>query len=539
MGILSRLFGREKRSYTINDILKWITEGNRSRSGVAVSSDSALSYNPWWAGVSLLADSVAMLPLAIYQDGESGREKLKEHTVYQLLNGSANGVQSSWDIVHLLTLCACHVGNGYAEIERDRAGTPIALWSLPPDKVTPRLAQVQLDGQTVTILVYDIEVNGAKRSILSEDVLHIKGLSTDGIRGKNPVETFRDSIGLGLATERYGAQFFSNGARPAGALKIAGQVNDADAAKIRSQWENVYGGLDNAHRIALLQAGADWVDISQSNENSQFLETRKFSVQDVARILRIKPHMLGDMEKSSYASIEAQGIEFVTYSLMPWLSRWKTEVQRKLLSTADKLSGIYAEHVTDALLRGDTESRYRAYATGRQWGWLSINDIRQRENLSQVDGGDSYSVPLNMTPAAAPVQASPADPAAMGDGQRELVKLSHRGLLSDLAGRIVRREVGSIRKAVDKGLPLEPVFDELRGFVRETLSPAVRSLTGSLGETRALVSLDADLGEFIENRWGGWRAKGLSREAMSTMLDQWESAEPTKLCDSILSKWGK
>jgi HK97 family phage portal protein len=476
MGIRGLFRRKGEKRYTLNEILAQLTGGNTSASGVAVSNDTALSYNPWFAGVNLIADSMAMLPLPIYSTTDMGRSKLREHAAYPLLNYESNSYQSAYQLKHFITLCAAHWGNGYANIERDAMGNPVAIWPVHPNNVQSISFQTfDIDNRQVPILVYDIKIGETVKRVLADDMLHIYGLSTDGVQGVNPVKLFQDAIGAGVACERYAGTYFANGSKPSGALKIAGKLSPEDAKYIRQQWEQTYGGLSNSHRIALLQEGAEYVPIANTNEDSQFLETRRFSVEDVARVLRIKPHMLGDLTKSSYASIEAQNLEYVQLTLMPWIKRWESEVNRKLVQSGEHRIGIYAECDTNALLRGDTESRYAAYAIGRQWGWLSINDIRQRENLSKIKGGDTYMQPLNMQDTDKPAGADkPTEqPQEAPDKPQRAIDPALRGLLADVCGRIARREAGAVSKAVERGDDLQAVYAELRQFAATLLAPAV------------------------------------------------------------------
>jgi HK97 family phage portal protein len=475
MGIFTWFGRKSEKRYTLNEFLSQLTDGTRSTSGVAVSNDTALSYNPWYAGVNLIADSMAMLPLPIYSTTNIGRSKLREHAAYPLLNYEANSYQSAYQAKHFMTLCAAHWGNGYANVERDAMGNSVAIWPIHPDNVKKIEFQTfEFDGRNVPVLVYKIKIGETTKRVLADDMLHIYGLSTDGVQGVNPVSLFRDAIGAGVACERYAGTYFANGSKPAGAISTPGKVSPDNAKYIREQWERMHGGLSNAHRVALLQEGAQYVPIAASNEDSQFLETRRFSVEDVARILRIKPHMLGDLTKSSYASIEAQNLEYVQLTLMPWIKRWESEVNRKLIQNGEHRIGIYAECDTNALLRGDTESRYAAYAIGRQWGWLSINDIRQRENMSKIKGGDTYMQPLNMQDTDKPAGADkPAEQPQEAPDKPQRANPVLRGLLADVCGRIARREAGAVAKAQERGDDLQAVYAELRQFAGTLFAPVL------------------------------------------------------------------
>ena len=230
------------------------------------------------------------------------------------------------------------------------------------------------------------------------DVLHIPGLGFDGLVGYSPIAMAKNAIGLAIAAEEYGSKFYANGATPSGILEYPGTVKEPD--KVRESWNAGFGGSSNAHKIAVLEEGMKYTPISISPNEAQFLETRKFQINEIARIFRVPPHMVGDLEKSSFSNIEQQSLEFVKYTLEPWLVRWEQAMQRSLIPQDDK-SKYFIKFNVDGLLRGDYQSRMQGYATARQNGWMSANDIRELENLDRIpaeDGGDLYLINGNMMP---------------------------------------------------------------------------------------------------------------------------------------------
>ncbi len=230
------------------------------------------------------------------------------------------------------------------------------------------------------------------------DVLHIPGLGFDGLVGYSPIAMAKNAIGLAIAAEEYGSKFYANGATPSGILEYPGTVKEPD--KVRESWNAGFGGSSNAHKIAVLEEGMKYTPISISPNEAQFLETRKFQINEIARIFRVPPHMVGDLEKSSFSNIEQQSLEFVKYTLEPWLVRWEQAMQRALIPQDDK-SKYFIKFNVDGLLRGDYQSRMQGYATARQNGWMSANDIRELENLDRIpaeDGGDLYLINGNMMP---------------------------------------------------------------------------------------------------------------------------------------------
>ena len=250
------------------------------------------------------------------------------------------------------------------------------------------------------ILYYQYEKDGQTFILRNYEVLHIPGLGFDGLIGYSPIAMAKNAIGMAIATEEYGAKFFANGANPGGVLEHPGVVKDP--ARIRESWNAVYQGSSNAHRVAVLEEGMKFQSIGIPPEQAQFLETRKFQINEIARIFRILPHMIGDLEKSSFSNIEQQSLEFVMYTLDPWVVRWEQAIQRALFSESEKRQ-FFVKFNVDGLLRGDYESRMNGYAVGRQNGWLSSNDIRELENLNRIPaelGGDLYLINGNMTKLA-------------------------------------------------------------------------------------------------------------------------------------------
>ena len=230
------------------------------------------------------------------------------------------------------------------------------------------------------------------------DVLHIPGLGFDGLVGYSPIAMAKNAIGMAIACEEYGAKFFANGAAPGGVLEHPGTIKDPQ--RVRESWQSTFGGSGNANKIAVLEEGMKYTPIGISPEQAQFLETRKFQINEIARIFRVPPHMVGDLEKSSFSNIEQQSLEFVKYTLDPWVIRWEQSIQRSLLSKDEK-SMYFVKFNLEGLLRGDYQSRMNGYAIGRQNGWMSANDIRELENLDRIpekDGGDLYLINGNMLP---------------------------------------------------------------------------------------------------------------------------------------------
>ena len=284
-------------------------------------------------------------------------------------------------------------GNAYARIIR-KQGHVTELWYLKPQYMT-----VERDTITGKIkYTYSDDITNKTYVYKPNQIFHIKGLSIDGVKGLSPIAQAREAVGLSLATEEYGAKFFGNGARPGGVLEHPGILKDPE--KLRESWNQVYQGTRNSHKVAVLEEGMKYHSIGIAPEDAQFLETRKYQVNEICRIFRVPPHLVGDLERATFSNIEHQSIEFVQHTIRPWIVRWEQAIARALLS-AEERTIYFARFNVDGLLRGDYKSRMEGYAVGRQNGWLSTNDIRKLEDLPLVAtelGGDDYLVNGNMIP---------------------------------------------------------------------------------------------------------------------------------------------
>ena len=364
-----------------------------SSSGKAVNEKTALQTTAVYACVRILAETIASLPFHTYRYTLNGKEKAIEHPIYYLLHSEPNPEMTSFVFRETLMSHLLLWGNAYAQIIRDGRGRVLGLYPLLPNKVIVNRNQ---HGE----LVYQYEKEGQTYFLRSYEVLHIPGLGFDGIIGYSPIAMAKNAVGMAIATEEYGAKFFANGANPGGVLEHPGVVKDP--ARIRESWNAVYQGSSNAHRVAVLEEGMKFQSIGIPPEQAQFLETRKFQLNEIARIFRIPPHMIGDLEKSSFSNIEQQSLEFVMYTLDPWVVRWEQAIQRALFTENEKRQ-YFVKFNVDGLLRGDYQSRMNGYAVGRQNGWLSANDIRELENLNRIPedlGGDLYLINGNMTKLA-------------------------------------------------------------------------------------------------------------------------------------------
>jgi HK97 family phage portal protein len=278
-------------------------------------------------------------------------------------------------------------GNGYAKITRDGVGHINGLWFLKPRQV-----EVYRGADGVITYRYTSD-NGEMQEYSAKEIFHVSGFSLDGLKGISPIRQAKQTIGLTMATEEYGAKFFSNGARPGGVLEAAGVVKDPD--RLRAAWNAQFQGSRNGHRVAVLEEGVKYHTIGIPPDEAQFLETRKFQLSEICRIFRVPPHMIADLDRATFSNIEHQAIEFVQHTLRPWIVRFEQAVYKSLLNEIERKT-YYARFNVDGLLRGDYQSRMQGYAIGRQNGWLSANDIRELEDLNPIPNGGIYLVNGNM-----------------------------------------------------------------------------------------------------------------------------------------------
>jgi len=400
MGILQGIFkARDKPKDSLSGSRYSFFFGGTT-AGKPVNEHTAMQMTAVYSCVRILAETLAGLPLHVYKYNDSGgKEKYLQHPLYRLLHDEPNPEMTSFTFRETLMSHLLLWGNAYAQIIRNARGEVIALYPLMPNKMT-----VDRDKNGRLFYLYQRSVEDAptlgKDSLVyldPSDVLHIPGLGFDGLVGYSPIAMAKNAIGLAMATEEYGAKFFANGAAPGGVLEHPGTIKDPQ--KVKESWNAAYQGSTNSHRVAVLEEGMKYQQIGIPPEQAQFLETRKFQINEIARIFRVPPHMLADLEKSSFSNIEQQSLEFVKYTLDPWVVRWEQNMYRSLLMASEK-STVFIKFNVDGLLRGDYVSRMNGYATARQNGWMSANDIRELENLDRIPaelGGDLYLINGAMT----------------------------------------------------------------------------------------------------------------------------------------------
>lgn len=433
MGIISTYLEEKlgTKRFTLADpepwFVDWARGGEESSSGVPVNENSALKYTPFWAGVRVITGTLAATPCKVYRRLERGKEPVNQHPVFGLLHLEPNPYMDALTFIETRQAHALCYGNGYAEIQRNGAGKPIALWPLLPNRTSRKIK----DG----VPFYEIRLQTGEAVHLPDaNVLHIKGLGFDGYTGYNVVQYQREALGFGIAVKRFGARFFKNDASPGGVLEHPTTLSDKAFSHLKESWAGGHGGLENAHRMQILEEGMKWSKTGVDPEQAQALEVQKWNVDDSARILQIPPHKIGSMEYSKYNNVEQLQIDFVCTTMLYWIRKWEQDLTRKLFTTQEKKE-LFCEFLIEGLLRGDVKSRYMAYNIGRNAGFLCADDIREKENMNPLpDGkGQIFLQPMNMVPLG----EAPAIDSA---------RTSLRTLLMSQWSRIIAKQMKSLEK---------------------------------------------------------------------------------------------
>ncbi|MGH3848556.1 MAG: phage portal protein, partial [Pseudonocardiaceae bacterium] len=360
--------------------------------GIYVNEDTALRLTAVFAAVKILAESLAVLPLILYRRLRTGgKERATDHPLYTLAHDTPNEDHTSFELRELLQGHLGLRGNGYAEIIRDGRGIVRELEPLDPRCVRPYRLE---SGRPA----YEVSASGKTRILLGRagEILHVRAYSIDGLIGLSPIAQAREAVGLGLAAEEYGSRFFVNDATPGGVLEHPMSLGDTARKHIKEDWQKIFAGAGR-HSIAVLEEGMKYTQVGISNHDAQFLELRKFQISEIARIYRVPPHMLADLDRATFANIEHMSLEFVMFSLLPWLRRWEQAFNRDLLTPSERQT-YYFEFLVEGFLRGDFESRQRGLSIQRQNGIINANEWREIENKNPIGGEDGakYWEPKNM-----------------------------------------------------------------------------------------------------------------------------------------------
>jgi HK97 family phage portal protein len=562
MGLISRAL--EKRG--VGDNIDWRKVlagfGWATATGLTVSPQKALELTAVWACVRVISETVGDLPLVFYRRlPGGGKERAVDHPYYGLLHDSPNPEQTAQDFRETLTAHVATWGNGFAEMELNNDGSVRYFWPLLPNMMEVR----RINGQLVYIYSLPATMGGGRKALSAERIFHLHGLGFDGTVGYSPIKMMRQAIALGLATEEYGAAFFGNGSNFSVVLKHPRTLSPEASKRIADSWSSAHEGLSNAHRAAIIEEGMEVEKIGIPPDDAQFLQTRQFQIEEICRIYRMPPHMIQHLLHATYSNIEHQGLEFVGQTIRPWLVRWEQGLKQRMLLEKERKQ-YFCEHLVDALLRGDIQTRYQAYGVGRQNGWLSANDIRSFENMNPIEGGDVYMTQLNLAPTsgggtkrdllsggpAVPLLTPGGDvvsvdrPAPVAAVDRNLLAEAHRSTFEDVFARIVKREAQDIRQAARKYLKgngldemdawLETFYAEHKDYVLRTLKPSALTLA-RLARNSALADIEAFVDEYTANFAASHAALSIGelRQAMRAAIEA--TQDPALALERCLREW--
>lgn len=494
--------------------------GQMTATRQTVTPESALTVSAVYSCVRIIAEGLSTLPVHLYRREGKVRRDADDHPLAKLLADAPNGEIDAGEMWRSVLVWLLLRGNGYVYVQRNGSGTPVALWPLPARCVLPyRTGQRQIAYQ---VALSDDVVAGDLPSVSTvpaTSMLHFRAFGLGRLEGLSPVGAVRESVAIAMSAQRYAGSFYANDASPGGYLKVPHQLTDEQFSRLERSWLDAHQGLGSAHHPAVLEGGAEWQSVGLSPKDAEFITSRKWELSEISRVFGVPPHMIGDVDRSTSwgSGIDEQNRGFVKHSLTPWASRLERVIRHGLILPAPfRDPQLHIAWSMDGLLRGDVQSRHQAYATGRQWGWLSVNDIRALEDQEPVeDGGDIYLQPMNMVPAGSVLSwhgHNLEDPDGDdGDGEdrglqlREVVEVDDEPLL-DVHVRELSRFLGVQADALTEAVaseprPLRDLWDadrwdgELAGLLYRL------SVLVAAGYGRRLVD-----GYDPEGRMGGWLA---------------------------------
>ena len=519
MGLITRAI--EKRASLANpdEFLIRAFGGAKSNSGVSVTPDSALSNTAVLAAVERLSRAVATLPLMIYRRlPDGGRERDTSHRLWSKLHDAPNNEHTALEFRQFQMASLLLRGNSYSYKEYNNAGE-LSLWPLRADQI----ATERIKGHVVHNWTPS---TGKPQPFLGTKIHHLRGLSKNGLTGLSPIQLAQESVGLGLAAEEFGARFFSGGANAGSVLKHPKELSDPARKRLKDSFDQAASGLSGSHKAILLEEGLDWTKMSVDPRDAQFIELRKFQVRDGARIFGVQPHMIGDLEDATFTNIESQGIEFVVYTLAYWLTMFEQAIHRDLFTEAERKTH-FVEFLVEGLLRGDVAARGEFYTKLFNMGSMNRNEIRARENLNPVPGGDTFFVPMNLAaldengipiirPDAGDVARRqtrdiqpPERRAADGSTTRKALREGFAGLFSEATRRVLKSERQLVMKEARRQLTqrsaeefstwLDGFYDDHEKFVNQRVAPVYRALAESVEPSASLeAGVDSTRGEAFD-----------------------------------------
>jgi len=465
MSLMTQLVQRRNIASPPAWLVDWFG-GAPAATGVRVNAARAIQIVAVFACVRILAETIGALPLHLYRRlPTGGKEKATDHPLYWLMHDAPNQEMTSMELRETSMGHNALRGNSYAQIIFGGDGRPAEIIPLHPDRVRPERSRVS---QRLAYF-YNPPDASRERTFQPDEILHIRGLGGNGISGYDPITLAREAFGLSIATEEHGARFFANGSTPTGILEFPQALKDQAFKRLRESFAEKYQGLQNSHKPIILEEGGKWQSIGINHENAQFLETRKFQTTEIARMFRIPPHMIADLEKATFSNIEQQSLEFVIHTMLPWLTRHEQRYNRALLLPSERAEFFFELNI-DGLLRGDIKSRYEAFQIARQNGWLSVDEIRAMENMNPLPdgkGGDIYTMQSSFVPLD--MLGKSAKPAAA-----EAIRTALIPALTAACLRTVRKESKALASLHKRGLPVSELaqfYVEHRACIAEHVGP--------------------------------------------------------------------
>jgi len=559
MGFLTKL-KENKQASNLASPAQWLIEmfNPNSTSGVTVTEEKAMEHTAVYAAVRIIAETIASLPLHVYTEQDGERKKAKDNYLYKILKRKPNNLMTSFTWREVMLAHLLLWGNHYSKLDLSNDGKIKAIWPLMP-------GQMQVKKRDDRIYYKYSPADASPQMFEQAEIMHIPGLGFNGIVGKSVIKMARESVGLGLAAEEFGSRFFSQGAQPGGIVEYPGKLSDDAYDRYKKDMRDQYSGLSKSHKLMVLEEGLKYHQTGIPPDDAQFLETRRFQVEEIARIFRVPPHMLADLDRATFSNIEQQSINFVVNTIRPWLVRIEQVLNDSLLS--DRNNKNYIKFVVEGLLRGDAESRASFYNQMFNIGAMSINEIRDKEELNPIDNGDQSFVPLNMLPlsSAAQEMVEEGEPEPEPEeNSRELRQLIHKrsaatrrrirsryeSKIRSAADNVVTREVNFVRDVMNKELKSQQAFrdkivafyDEYPEEVMEEMRPVIYSLADAIAEEAAAeVDLDdVDVEEFkreyLESMSG--THAGYSRgQLLALMNDADDMEEAAELIEGRLDEW--
>lgn len=526
----------ENPSSTLADPEEWLVEllqGGKTSSGVRINRKTALTYAAVWRAVSLISRDVAKLPLFVHRRLEGGgKEKDRSHRAYSLLKRKPNREMSAFIFKQTLQAHVLLHGNGYAYVFRLGDGSPEEIVILDPEQTYP----VREEGR----LFYVTEVDGEHRLLLPENVMHLKGLGYDGLIGYSVLAMAASSLGMGIAARDYGGRFFRNDARPSMILEAPGTLNDRAVQQLKQMWNSMHKGLDNSHKLAVLQHGLTAKTIGANARESQLIETREFEIRDVANWFNLPPHKLGDSSRTAYNSLEQENLAYLQEALDGWLCVWEEECEDKLLSERQKEQDSHTIRFRrQALIRADIGARSSFYSTALQNGFLSIDEVRELEDMNPLPDGQGEKFHVNL--ALGELSGEAEGDADDGDRKMKLMQ-SHRAMICDAGARMIRRIRTQAMRAVKQtgSFPAwaeNSLRDDNEQIVKECMAPIVESTT-------VLFRTSADVGEIVNDLFGEIRKDIIAiteqqdmsewSERLNNLFGVMELSWPSGLADTLI-----